>query len=66
MARYSPSHYPPVTAAGLASTVQLLLAAFTSWSTMRVTSVGAAVFLVAAWSSQHFTRSKASLFEESH
>ena len=57
----SPADYPPVTAAGLAATVQLLLAAFTDWTTMQVTAVGAAAFLAAAFISTNWTRSKRSL-----
>lgn len=46
---------PPVTAAGLATVIQLLLGEFTSWTTGQVTAVGAAVFLVAAFVAQRFT-----------
>lgn len=46
---------PPVTAAGLATVVQLLLAAFVPWTTEQVTAVGAAVFLAAAFVAQRFT-----------
>lgn len=60
------SHYPPVTAAGFATVVQLLLAEFTTWTTGQVTAVGAAVFLAAAFASTFFTRSKRSLAEGSH
>lgn len=62
-----PRNYPPLTAAGVATVVQLVLAEFfTTWTTGQVTAVGSAVFLVCAACSQAFTRSKRSLFEESH
>lgn len=46
---------PPVTAAGLASVVMLLLAAFTSFTGDQVAAVGAAVSLVAAFVAQRYT-----------
>ena len=59
--------YPPITAAGLATVVQLLIGSFfTTWSQDQVAAVGAAVFLLAAFFSTAFTRSKASLARESH
>ena len=62
-----PSYYPPLTAAGIATVVQLLLGEFfTTWTVGQVTAVGSAVFLVAAGVSQSFTRSKKSLAEQAH
>jgi hypothetical protein len=46
---------PPLTAAGAASVVMGLLAAFTDLSADQVAAVGAAVSLVAAYLAQRFT-----------
>ena len=51
----NPANNPPVTAAGLASVVVLLLAAFTALSPDQVAAVGAAVSLVAAFVASRFT-----------
>lgn len=54
--KLTPAHNPPVTAAGLASVVVLLLASFTDFTADQVAAVGAAVSLVAAFVAQRFTR----------
>jgi len=46
---------PPVTAAGLASTIVLLLAAFTDLTADQIAAVGAAVSLAAAFVAQRHT-----------
>lgn len=46
---------PPLTAAGLASVVVLLLAAFTDFTADQVAAAGAAVSLLAAFVAQRFT-----------
>lgn len=46
---------PPVTAAGLASVVSLLLAAFTGLSPEQVAALTASVALVAAFAASRFT-----------
>lgn len=51
----NPANNPPVTAAGLATVVQMNLAAFTNMTTVQTSAVGAAVFLVAAWVASRFT-----------
>ena len=49
------SQNPPLTAAGLASVVMGLVAAFTSASSAQVAALGAAVSLVGAWVAQRHT-----------
>jgi hypothetical protein len=51
----TPAQNPPVTAAGLASVVVLVLAAFTDLTADQIAAVGAAVSLVAAVAAQRFT-----------
>ena len=46
---------PPVTAAGLASVVVLVLAAFTSLTADQIAAVAAVCALVAGFAAQHFT-----------
>lgn len=46
---------PPVTAAGLASTIVLLLAAFTDLTADQVAAVASAVYLVSAFVAQRHT-----------
>lgn len=58
MSTLSPSQNPPVTAAGLATVISLLLAEFTAFTTGQVTALSAAVFLVAAFLAQRFTKPK--------
>lgn len=60
----TPAENPPLTAAGLASAVMGLVAAFTSASGEQVAAIGAAVSIVAAFVAQRYTRSKASLRTE--
>ena len=55
MNRAHPRRNPPVTAAGLASVVTLLLASFTDRSGEQVAAVATAVGLVAAFAAQQFT-----------
>lgn len=55
MTSLSPAQNPPVTAAGFASVVMLVLAAFTDFTADQVAAVGAAVSLVAAFAAQRFT-----------
>lgn len=50
---------PPLTAAGLASVVMGLVAAFTEATGDQVAAIGAAVSLVAAFVAQRFTQPKA-------
>lgn len=56
MADLSPSANPPITAAGLATVVNGLLAAFSDLTSEQTVAIGAAVYLVAAWIAQRFTR----------
>lgn len=55
MNRAHPRRNPPVTAAGLASVVVLVLAAFTDLSTEQTAAVAAAVSIMAAFAAQQFT-----------
>lgn len=51
----NPANNPPLTAAGIASVVGLLLAAFTTLGPEQVAAVTAAVSLVAAFVASRFT-----------
>ena len=55
MNNLSPSQNPPLTAAGLASVVMGLVAAFTEATGDQVAAIGAAVALVGAYVAQRYT-----------
>lgn len=61
MNRAHPRRNPPVTAAGLASVVTLILASFTDLTGEQVAAVATGVGLVAAFLAQHFTVPLASI-----
>lgn len=58
-----PRNNPPVTAAGLASTVGLLLAAFTKLNPEQVAAITAAVSLAAAFAASRFTTPVSNLLD---